>query len=417
MANLDAHAAATRLLIEQEQKIEDTVLQDESKLARLRLAEARTASENAQDAHARADSSFKTSLNRSKEFLAQAVATSASTAQASRRLAKLQEEHQAMHHHPGSKQASAFHHNAGVALTQAEDALKEGAHIIAPALGQAEGLLNSARKASRRHRQPQERNRPTIITGSSVGGTAIFLLALMGNLRRRDERDHATSLHTTWDRTLKEKLDDLFALKPVFDDLLPNAQEVHEDATKMGTSDPVQALRGPAAEADGNALVVLARSVCADLLPSLEESCEQLRRERRKVDWVGESLSAFSQHADDLAEDAVRGNRSEGIAHLGDDLAALGVAATSALSESTTPEIELAEKLTVETRESLGTALELSADLVLRETDLDPSETLRSARAEVAGTRAALDRGAILAPRSWKLTSSPMRPMPSLNAR
>jgi hypothetical protein len=77
LANLDAHAAAPRLLIEQEQKIEDTVLQDESKLARLRLAEARTASENAQDAHARADSSFKTSLNRSKEFLAQAVATSA----------------------------------------------------------------------------------------------------------------------------------------------------------------------------------------------------------------------------------------------------------------------------------------------------------------------------------------------------
>ena len=132
----------------------------------------------------------------------------------------------------------------------------------------------------------------------------------------------------------------------------------------------------------------------------LKQADASLDGQGRATLWIDRALDGLSRRADELAVDGVAQPVGEGVARLGEDMAAFAarVGDAAALSErsesSLLPAISAAEELVRTARRELGAALGVAAEQVLCEgPDLDPSRFLAKAHEQRQAAGAALDRG------------------------
>jgi len=195
-----------------------------------------------------------------------------------------------------------------------------------------------------------------------------------------------------------------FGLGPVFAELLPAAAADADEAARVAIRDPVGALEIPAATADQRtadalALVQLAQDYQGRVHPRLQEMAQQLGRVPLGTDWLAAAVGALSAQADALALQALRASAGQGIAALRADLEALVERAARVLAldqvrrETVLPAVTATDALVSTARDELAGPLGLKPEIILREPGQDPSECLVQAREQLAGVKAALERG------------------------
>jgi hypothetical protein len=205
--------------------------------------------------------------------------------------------------------------------------------------------------------------------------------------------------------------DGLFLLTPVFDDLLPAAQQALSEALAKGIRDPVGALRKQGARARmqsdaATALVALAAHARQSTIPAACDCAGALEKSGLKAGWIGDELQRLSAEADHAAALALRESAIDEIALLTTSMKELeqrsrrAVAINEARSGPASEQMAQSTTSIAQTRAEIGTALGLTAERILREAGKDPTASLAQAREQWNAISAALERGDLNAAQS-----------------
>jgi len=197
-----------------------------------------------------------------------------------------------------------------------------------------------------------------------------------------------------------------FTFAEVFASLLPAARLDHAEAVRMACRDAMGALEGPAAAAqrkagDAAGLVGLGMGYHREIGPALAAAAGRLQGAGRDAGWIEAAVTELSAQSEELASRAQRESVAREIREIGEGLNRLRERAEAAiaLEESCQKELALAvEEAGAEVqraREELGRDLGLPPGELLAESGRNPMESIGRARDQLAGARAALDRGDI----------------------
>lgn len=199
-----------------------------------------------------------------------------------------------------------------------------------------------------------------------------------------------------------------FQLAPMFDALLPAAQSELASARHTAVRDPVGALQGAGARArrqaaDAGALARLAARFHQEIAPRLQAAGEKLAAVPLATAWLAQAATELSARADALARHALQNSVPEDIGRLQTGLEQLADRAETVVrldqsrrevAQTALPE---ADALIAEARRELAVPLQVAPDTILREPELDPSARLAAAGEQMAGVKAALERGDVAA--------------------
>ncbi len=198
--------------------------------------------------------------------------------------------------------------------------------------------------------------------------------------------------------------DTLFCVRSVFTELLSAAQLDYVAATRQAVRDPVGALETSIANARQKAaaalaLIALALAYHQTHKPRLVSAAQTLGAVPLDTRWLEAAAQALSRRADEAVHQALTSSIVEVLPPLKQDLEALvgraeqTVVIDKARRDVMLPSVDAAAAAIEKARAELSAATGLSADRILCEPAFDPIAILNQAREQVAGAKAALERG------------------------
>ncbi len=200
--------------------------------------------------------------------------------------------------------------------------------------------------------------------------------------------------------------DGFFPVPALFDAVLPEIQQLLDQAVDLGATDPVGALDGPAKQArgiisQGLRLVSVILTARKQRLPGMKTKSEKLRDEGVDTQWVVRFLEEYSLEADGIAHSILCEDANRAIGELETKLRKLDERTSKALvlsqsvGEIATEHIDTVRKAVTEARDSLGEKLDLPPGQILVETGLNPDDRLAEAVKQHSAAQVALNRGGV----------------------
>ncbi len=198
--------------------------------------------------------------------------------------------------------------------------------------------------------------------------------------------------------------DPLFRVRGVFTELLSAAQLDYAEATRQAVRDPVGALETSLAAARQKAAAALALMALALAYhqthkPRLVSAAQMLGAVPLDTRWLEAAAQALSRRADEAAHQALTSSIADVLPLLKQDMEALvgraeqTVALDKKRRDEMLPSVAAVAATIENVRAELSVATGLAASRILCEPAYDPVAILNQAREQVAGAKAALERG------------------------
>jgi hypothetical protein len=198
--------------------------------------------------------------------------------------------------------------------------------------------------------------------------------------------------------------DGYFALPNFFEKLLPSLQADLRKADDLSGFDPVQAVRVPLAQGmrklkELDTLAEIIEAARSQLFPILQQHADRLKAFDYRLDWIDERLDDLSLEANQLMGQAAESSIEAETNALESKLEELKLRAEKCVKlaerihSDDEPQLAgLAGKI-AETRTDLARQLQLDAERVLREIDLEPDDFLDRAQVQLKAARSMLQKG------------------------
>ena len=211
------------------------------------------------------------------------------------------------------------------------------------------------------------------------------------------------SLHEQKARDATEA-DGLLHVPQLFDELLKSAQADQDEAEVVGKTDPISAIEGPATiglrkAANADELARQLFGARETSIPSIRKDAQQLDDRKREIDWIDAALDDFTDRAQQLAEDALSADVSDGINQWRISFEKFTAAVGDAVKlhdqsvNEIRPAIETELKNVEAAKQTIAKRLKLPTESVLAERNRDAVKILRAAGQHNDACLTALDRG------------------------
>ena len=200
--------------------------------------------------------------------------------------------------------------------------------------------------------------------------------------------------------------DDLFTPPAMEDAWIESAQSHLDEAIKISTGDPVNALAMPlpTAQRQLEESTRLANAVIAarrDRFPSMREDARALDAAEHLSLWIDADLKSLSDRMNAICERGVEASVNDEIAQLENDLATLDQRIEDArvlsarLRETAGKQLESVSDAIKTAREEIGSKLHLDPSKILIEEGLNPDARLTEATNQHQSAYAAINRGGV----------------------
>tara|TARA_R110002096_G_scaffold147671_25_gene307872 strand:+ start:10420 stop:14247 length:3828 start_codon:yes stop_codon:yes gene_type:complete len=200
--------------------------------------------------------------------------------------------------------------------------------------------------------------------------------------------------------------DGFFAVENLFDQLIPEIQNLLDRTVDLGTTDPVGALNDPAKDArrlirNGISLAEVLLRARKQRFAAMKSKSEQLRKDGVETGWIGRFLAEYSLEADGIAEAAIEHDVSKSISDLEarinklDQRISKALKLSESVGEIAKEHIETVQKSVDEARKTLSEKLQLPGEEVLVESGLNPDDRLMEAVKLQNAAQIALNRGGV----------------------